>query len=618
MPILESDVYTTCTYKDTMMITLITILFSLLGLGFLIIIHELGHLIAARMVGMKVEAFGIGFGKPLVSFTVKGVLVHISWIPFGGYVKIAGMDDMKGSTNETAPNTFFAKSPWARMAVAFAGPLANLLFCFLVFGVVWLGGGRSKPFSFATDRAGLIDPSSVLYTEGVRPGDRVFSYDGQPVTSSRDHLRSAMTATGPVSIETESLMTKERRTITAPPYANPYSANKELKTFGVLTPASFLVWMPPKGAFGQEHDSFRPFDRILWMNGEPIFSLLQLKQVINRDEVYLTVQRGERTLAVLCPRCRVSDLKLPLEVRGELTDWMFEGGITSKKISSLFFIPYNINQDCTVEASLEWLNANASMKSSLLPGDKIVALWGVPVSKTFEMVRLLQRPAAAVIVERGCTYKKVDSFPELDTLFVQPYRSNDLSTLIQQIGVSQHSSSSSLVFLPKVALLTQQEIMKQESVSKSLEEGKELFLGLMGIQDMNTRYNPSPKEAVQSLFEEISSTLGALFSGTLSPKLMSGPIGIVQLIQQQWAYGLFDVFFWLGAISFNLALINLLPLPVLDGGYIVMSLFEIVTFRKISPHISGKIVAPFALLLIALLIYLTYHDIVRLISSLSG
>lgn len=604
--------------QDTMMITFITILFSLLGLGFLIIIHELGHLIAARLVGMKVEAFGIGFGKPLVSFTIKGVLVHISWIPFGGYVKIAGMDEMKGSTNETAPNTFFAKSPWARMAVAFAGPCANLLFCFLVFGIVWIGGGRSKPFSFATDRAGLIDQGSVLYTEGVRPGDRVFSYDGQPIASSRDHLRAAMTATGPVSIETESLMTKERRAITAPAYPHPYSPNKDLKTFGVLTPASFLVWMPPQGAIGHEHDSFLPFDRILWVNGESVFSLPQLKQVVNRDEVYLTIQRGERILAVLCPRCRVSDLKLSLEVRGELTDWMFEGGITSKKISSLFFIPYNMTQDCTVETPLEWLNSDTSRTAPLLAGDKILALWGVPVSKTFEMVRLLQRPAAAVIVERGFTHKKVDSFPELDTLFVQPYRSNDLSTLIQQIGLPSRSATSSLALLPKVSLMTQQELFHQESVSKSAEEGKELFLGLIGIQDVNTRYNPSPQEAVQALFEEIYSTLSALFSGTLSPKLMSGPIGIVQLIQQQWAYGFFDVLFWLGAISFNLALINLLPLPVLDGGYIVMSLFEIVTFRKLSPHISGKIVAPFAFLLIALLIYLTYHDIVRLISSLSG
>ena len=597
-----------------MMTTLLTILFSLIGLGVLIIVHELGHLIAAKKAKMKIEAFGIGFGRPIFSFRVKDVPVHISWIPFGGFVKIAGMEDGKEAPKTKAADGFFAKTPLARMGVAVAGPLANLLFCLLAFFIVWVGGGRTKPFSFATNRIGVIDEKSTLYAEGVRSGDSVLSYGGQSVAGGRDHLLLATTAIGPTVVETESLVTKERKKITCLSYPNPLANNPDLKTFGVLSPASFLVWMPEQATRAQ--DPFKPFDRILWVNGKNIFSLQQLKAALNQDVVYLTVRRGDALVNISSPRCRVSDLKITQEVRGELTDWMFEGGLEAKKISSLFFIPYNITQDCRVEGSLEWNHATLQEEQKLLPGDSITALWGEPVSHGYEIVSLLQRPAAAVIVERGFTHRRVASPVELDQLFSEPYRSADFTYVVHHIGAGPKADiSSSIELLPRVPLFTEAEVLKKNGIDRTPQEDRDLYLGLIGLQDVATKYNPSPLQAVQSLFEEITSTLGALFSGTVSPKLMSGPVGIVQLLQQQWAYGLFDVLFWLGAISFNLALINLLPLPVLDGGYIFMSLFEILTFRKISSRISSKIITPFAFLLIALLIYLTYHDIMRLIAS---
>lgn len=596
------------------MISFLTLLFSLVGLGVLIIIHELGHLIAAKMVGMRVEAFGIGFGKPIFTFKVSDVTVHISWIPFGGYVKIAGMDELKD--NKKSTDGFFSRPPLARMLVAFAGPLANILFCLFAFGLVWIGGGRTKPFSFATDRIGLLDSASPLLTHQVRSGDRVISYDLVPVAASKDHFTSAMTAVGPVSIETESLLTKEKKVFSCSSYS--LASHPDMKTFGILAPAAFVVWAPSKEQTFHEQTSFLPGDRLLWANGENIFSFQKLKEILNKDNVFLTVRRGSKVLHLSLPRCSMSDVKLSQEVRGELTDWMFEGKIDNTKISSLFFLPYNFSQECVVEAPLEFLasHTNGFSSSELIPGDKVIAVWGIPVTKTYEILRFVQKPHAVILVERGFSPCRNVSLQELDQLFVQPYRSADFSFLIQNIGLaSAEPSSSSLKLLTYVPLFTKEELVKDTTAEKGSEESKNLYLGLAGIQDVTARYNPSPKEAVVSLFEEITSTFHALFSGSLSPKLMSGPVGIVQLIQQQWAYGFFDVLFWLGAISFNLALINLLPLPVLDGGYICMSLIELCTFRKISPRISEKLIAPFAFLLIGLLLYLTYHDLIRIFSS---
>lgn len=615
-----------------------TLILSFIALGFLICIHELGHLLAARMVGMKVEAFGIGFGRPICSFVVADIPVRIGWIPFGGYVKIAGMEDFgekKTNTEKTLKNAdvesqgFFAKSPRARIWVALAGPLANILFCFFVFTIIWVGGGRAKPYSFASDRIGLLDPKSSLYQQNVRAGDRIVSYGTQPLASSKDHVKAAMTSVGAQDIEVESLLTGKTRTIRALAYSSSQLPSKEFKTFGVLSPASFIVWMPQGAetakALSQER-SFRPQDRIVWVNGEAIFSLEQLRALLNKDEVYLTIMRGDKKLSISVPRCKVSDLKLTSEVRGELTDWMYEAKVVQPKLASLFFIPYNVSQDCVVETPLEYTSkVDASEQSSqgLKPKDVIIAVSGAPVTKTFEVVRLLQKPSAAVVVQRGASYKKTLPLKEIDQMFVSPYRSDELDHIVEAIGSSHvlekkgSSDGPYLELLSHVPLFTIEEMENTVSIAGQHADSG-LYLGLLGIQDVSIVYNPSPIVEAQSIFDEIRSTLYALFSGTISPKLMSGPVGIVQLIQQQWAFGLFDVLFWLGAISLNLALLNLLPLPVLDGGHVVMSLLEICTFRKISPKISAKIIAPFAFLLFGLLIYLTYNDIVRIIQQITS
>ena len=95
---------------------------------------------------------------------------------------------------------------------------------------------------------------------------------------------------------------------------------------------------------------------------------------------------------------------------------------------------------------------------------------------------------------------------------------------------------------------------------------------------------------------------------------MSGPVGILHVIQQQWSIGYKEALFWLGTISLNLAVLNLLPLPVLDGGYILLSLFELLTGIRLKVETVEKIVLPFAILLIVLLLYLTYNDVTRIFS----
>jgi regulator of sigma E protease len=97
---------------------------------------------------------------------------------------------------------------------------------------------------------------------------------------------------------------------------------------------------------------------------------------------------------------------------------------------------------------------------------------------------------------------------------------------------------------------------------------------------------------------------------------MMGPVGIVHVMQHQWMVSLNDALFWLGMISLNLGLLNLLPLPILDGGYIALSVFEMITRRRLKAKTIEKIVVPFAILLILFFVFLTYNDIIRIVSNL--
>ena len=132
------------------------------------------------------------------------------------------------------------------------------------------------------------------------------------------------------------------------------------------------------------------------------------------------------------------------------------------------------------------------------------------------------------------------------------------------------------------------------------------------MQDERVNYNPSPIIQFKAVFSEIWDTLSALLTGALNPKWISGPIGIVQVVHDNWMVGIKEALFWLGAISLNLGMLNLLPIPVLDGGTILISLVELITGKRLSIKTMEKLILPFAILLITFFIFLTYQDLSRL------
>ncbi len=153
-------------------------------LGVLILIHELGHFLAARAVGIRVEEFGMGLPPRMFGYRAKsGVIYSLNWIPFGGFVKMYGQDDMRVDGGAAyGEDSFISKTPLQRAFVLVAGVAMNLLFAVLVFIVIAVGHGRPGDERYVYIDNVLRDTPAAA--AGLRPNDRVLSVAGQPVQDS--------------------------------------------------------------------------------------------------------------------------------------------------------------------------------------------------------------------------------------------------------------------------------------------------------------------------------------------------------------------------------------------------------------------------------------------------
>src|ERR671936_2670603 len=155
----------------------VLVLFNLL-----IVVHELGHFLAARWRGLYIEQFGIWFGKPLWKRKINGVLYSLGSIPAGGFVKLpqlAPMDIIEGKADldrEKLP----AISALDKIIVAFAGPLFSFALA-VVFAVIIWAVGRPVSESEATTTVGYVISDSPAAAAGLKPGDRILSVDGKRV-----------------------------------------------------------------------------------------------------------------------------------------------------------------------------------------------------------------------------------------------------------------------------------------------------------------------------------------------------------------------------------------------------------------------------------------------------
>lgn len=254
----------------------LTVLSLLVVLGVLIFVHELGHFIVAKAVGIQVLRFSLGFGRPLIAWTRGETEYWISWIPLGGYVKMAGLEDegmvgeLEGGKAAVAidpERTFDKKSLWARMAVILAGVTMNVLLAYFIFTGLYAFSGVPVRAATQVDTVltRMLPPGSEGWT-ALRRGDRIVRVNGDSVKSWED-IQEHLLQSGPVA-RLEIAGRSEPVVVGLPDDAQ---ARVRLVSWGILPLDSARIGIVQPGEPGAR-GGLKPGDLVIRADGDSIRS----------------------------------------------------------------------------------------------------------------------------------------------------------------------------------------------------------------------------------------------------------------------------------------------------------------------------------------------------------
>jgi regulator of sigma E protease len=212
----------------------VVLLFNLL-----IAVHELGHFLAAKWRGLKIERFAIWFGKPIWKKKIGGVEYALGWIPAGGYVALPQMATMEAIEGKSEPATepLPNASPLDKIIVAFAGPLFSFLLAIAFALVVW-GVGRPTTEGDTSTMVGWVDPNGPAGKAGLLPGDTILEVDGQPVKhfapTTQDSVTWRIVTSHGTNVAIKYLRDGKEATVYPVPYHRPRKEWK-LNVLGLFT-----------------------------------------------------------------------------------------------------------------------------------------------------------------------------------------------------------------------------------------------------------------------------------------------------------------------------------------------------------------------------------------------
>ena len=165
------------------------IIYGIIALSLLILVHELGHFLAARLVNVKVLTFSLGFGKKLLSFKKGETEYALSLVPLGGYVKLLGESPDEEVQEEDIPRSYAHKSPLTKILVAFSGPFFNLIFAAFLFCIVFVSG-----YSVLSTKVGGVEKGYPAYEAGIKEGDIIVNIEGREINEWSDIMETMMDA----------------------------------------------------------------------------------------------------------------------------------------------------------------------------------------------------------------------------------------------------------------------------------------------------------------------------------------------------------------------------------------------------------------------------------------
>ena len=271
-----------------------TLLAFLFVLGVLIFVHELGHFLAARRLGVRVLTFSLGFGPKLIKVTRGDTEYCISAIPLGGYVKMAGENPDDPRTGK--PDEFMSKTKWERFQILIMGPAMNIILAVVVMAVVLAQGAEVPVYQDQPPVVGAVAPGSPAEQSGIVRGDRILTVDGDAVDTWED-LFIAIGTRPSRDVQLSLLRDGQTRSLNVRTVSE---TRYEIGNIGVLPDINPIVASVISGQ-AAERAGLKAADVVLAVNGERMVTRTQFIEAISRNggrEIVLTIKRGDETLQI--------------------------------------------------------------------------------------------------------------------------------------------------------------------------------------------------------------------------------------------------------------------------------------------------------------------------------
>ncbi|MBN1205241.1 MAG: RIP metalloprotease RseP [Myxococcaceae bacterium] len=536
--------------------------FFALLLGVLVTVHELGHFLVAKACGVKVLKFSFGFGPKLLGFTKGETEYQIALLPLGGYVKMAGDVPGEELAPEEAHRGFLAQAPWKRMLIVLAGPVFNLAFPVLIYFFVFLG-----PHEAISTRLGNVPAGTPAAAAGLRPGDKILAVEGEKVRTFEEMAEAFIGRfERPIPLTVERDGKQFITNVTPLKYveSTPFETIERGRMMVEATSPVPIVGVPPGSP--AEKAGLKTFDRILSINGMPVPDEATLYQVLAKVEgtLEVTVQR---------PR--------PTEVGGttvqipELVKLQLEEQPDKEGLAALGAEPKDLYVAVVLPGS-------AAEAAGIRPGDRLVAFNGEPLT-TFHMLDVklsgLERKPFE-LTWRGAGGERREKLAQAP---------------LKQ--VDEHNNATEEIMLGvRSWLLTRGEVPPQERVT------------------VNLRWDEALKRSAHIVPDITGKTvmaIGGLFTQDVPLSSVGGPIMMYQMTARYSEQG-WDAFLQLMAvISINLGVMNLLPIPILDGFHLVAAGWESVRRRPIPVRVREVANVIGLAMLVALMLVAMFNDILR-------
>jgi regulator of sigma E protease len=528
-------------------------------LSVLIFVHELGHFLVAKACGVRVLKFSLGFGPPIGigRFRMHWKRGHteyvVAWFPLGGFVKMLGESPDEIENQEALANpseTLNAKPLWQKLAVIFAGPAMNLILPVFVFvGTLYVGMPRPAPV------IGMIEVGAPAQDAGLHTGDRVVAIDGEKMhwwLDVEDRVRANPGEQLTFMVDRDGELSAHELVVDTRSAFDEFGAVSEMGWAGFAHPRLRALLGIPEADSVAAAAGLRSGDLVTAVNDAAVDDWIAFEDAIAgaTGELVLDVERS----------------------RGDAAETLQIALPEARTLATLGVVPASVLVDAVEPDS-------PAAASGFEPGDLILEVDGAPVGSfgSFaEIVRTGGGEPLALLFAREGEAREATVTPEL---------------IATDIGLGIEEPRYRIGIRGAEALAVG---------ATALDRERNLLVSL-----------PRAVRLTSDMTRTFLQGFGKIVTGEVSRKNLAGPIGIAEIAGNAFERGWETYLSILVLISINLAILNLLPIPILDGGQAVLFIIEGVKRSPLSLR-SREIFQSIGLTMLMMLMGLAFwNDISR-------